>query len=168
MARVGNRVRAAMLIVVTLTTLSGRCPAQLAKGQTKFLGSSIGILRPTFSTYFNQVTPENDGKWGSVEGVQGSFSFSALDNIYQFAVNNAYRYKHHNLVWGNQQPSWITSLDSANQRAEVEKWIDTIAARYPSTSFVDVVNEPLHAPPGYAAALGGAGATGWDWVVTAF
>ena len=30
------------------------------------------------------------------------------------------------------------------------------------------MNEPLHAPPAYAAALGGAGVTGWDWVVKAF
>jgi endo-1,4-beta-xylanase len=33
---------------------------------------------------------------------------------------------------------------------------------------VDVVNEPLHAPPPFKKALGGDGATGWDWVVTSF
>jgi len=33
---------------------------------------------------------------------------------------------------------------------------------------IDVVNEPLHAPPPYAAALGGAGVTGWDWVINAY
>ena len=43
-----------------------------------------------------------------------------------------------------------------------------LAARYPDVDFVDVVNEPLHAVPSYAAALGGAGATGYDWVLTAF
>ncbi len=30
------------------------------------------------------------------------------------------------------------------------------------------MNEPLHAPPSYAFALGGAGATGWDWVIKSF
>ena len=157
-----------VLLAVTMIVFTSASDAQLAKGQKKFFGSSLGPMRPTFTSYFNQITPENDGKWGSVEGAQGNFSFTALDNIYQLAIGNGYPYKHHNLVWGNQQPSWITSLDSAGQRAAVLQWIDTVAARYPSTSLVDVVNEPLHAVPSYSAALGGAGSTGWDWVVTAF
>ena len=33
---------------------------------------------------------------------------------------------------------------------------------------IDVVNEPFHAVPSYANALGGSGKTGWDWVITAF
>ena len=33
---------------------------------------------------------------------------------------------------------------------------------------IDVVNEPINAPAGYREALGGAGATGYDWVITAF
>ena len=51
-----------------------------------------------------------------------------------------------------------------------------MAARYPAIDFIDVVNEPLHDPPSspgngggnYIEALGGAGATGWDWVLEAF
>jgi endo-1,4-beta-xylanase len=34
--------------------------------------------------------------------------------------------------------------------------------------FCDVVNEPLHAPPSYKNALGGDGATGWDWMIESF
>jgi endo-1,4-beta-xylanase len=127
------------------------------------------IPRTDFSTYWNQVTADDAGKWGSVEINQGSYSWSALDNIYNHAISNYLPYKHHNLVWGQQQPSWITSItDTAILRAEVQKWIDTVAQRYPSTSFVDVVNEPFHAPPPYMNALGGSGKTGWDWVITAF
>ncbi len=33
---------------------------------------------------------------------------------------------------------------------------------------IDVVNEPLHAPPSYMNAIGGSGSTGWDWVIWAF
>jgi endo-1,4-beta-xylanase len=43
-----------------------------------------------------------------------------------------------------------------------------IADRYPNLPLIDVVNEPMHAPPVYAEALGGAGATGYDWVLNAF
>ncbi|HEX7572211.1 MAG TPA: endo-1,4-beta-xylanase, partial [Bacteroidota bacterium] len=128
----------------------------------------MSSIRADFATYWNQVTPEDAGKWGSVEGSQGNFNWTPLDNIYNFAISNSFPYKHHNLVWGNQQPSWITLLDSAGQRAAVDHWIDTVAQRYGSTSFVDVVNEPFHAPPSYMNGLGGTGKTGWDWVITAF
>ncbi len=157
-----------LFLCVVLSLPSGSNAQPLAKGKNKFLGSSMTSMRPDFTTYWNQVTPENAGKWGSVEGSQGNYSWTALDNIYDFAISNSFPYKHHNLIWGNQQPSWITSLDSTGQRAAVDHWIDTVAQRYGSTSFVDVVNEPFHAPPSYMNALGGTGRTGWDWVVTAF
>lgn len=140
----------------------------LAKGLSKFLGSSIGSIPPNFATYWNQVTAENAGKWGSVEGSQDSYNWGPLDDIYNYALNNSFRYRHHNLIWGQQQPSWITSVDSATQRAQVEEWISLVGARYVSMSFIDVVNEPIHAPPPYLNAIGGTGATGWDWVIQAF
>jgi endo-1,4-beta-xylanase len=160
------------LVVLCLVTALFPLPSSsqpLAKGQSKFLGSSMRTPRSDFSTYWNQVTADDAGKWGSVELTQGVYSWSALDNIYNYAVGHYYPYKHHNLIWGQQQPSWITSItDTVVLSAKVQEWIDTVAQRYPSTSFVDVVNEPFHAPPPYMNALGGSGTTGWDWVITAF
>jgi len=50
-----------------------------------------------------------------------------------------------------------------------------VGQKYPNINLVDVVNEPLHNPPdglnghaNYLQALGGKGATGWDWVIKAF
>jgi endo-1,4-beta-xylanase len=165
------RVVAAAIIAVSVTALlSHRLSSQpLANGRTKFLGAgSSSNIWPSFTQYWNQITPGNDGKWGSVEGTQGQYNWTNLDKIYNYALTNQLVFKDHNLVWGSQQPSWISSLDSASQRAEVEKWIDTVGQRYPLMQSIDVVNEPLHAPPPYAKALGGSGATGWDWVVQAF
>ncbi len=157
-----------LFLFVVLSLPSGSTAQPLAKGKSKFLGSSISSVRSDFATYWNQVTPENAGKWGSAEPSQGSYNWTELDDAYSYAITNSFPYKHHNLVWGNQQPSWIGSLDSAGQRAALDHWIDTVAQRYGSTSFVDVVNEPFHAPPSYMNALGGTGKTGWDWVITAF
>jgi endo-1,4-beta-xylanase len=143
----------------------------LAQGNDRFLGNVIRngyAIRPDFSSYWNQVTPEDAGKWASVEGTRDVYNWTGLDNIYNYAISHNFPYKHHALVWGQQYPSWITSLDSASQRAEVEEWIDSIGTRYPGMDFVDVVNEPFNAPPPYADALGGSGITGWDWVITAF
>src|SRR6185312_14509179 len=91
-----------------------------------------------------------------------------LDADYNFAIANGFKFKFHNLVWGAQQPSWLTSLSQAQQLAAVQTWISTVGARYPKTWAVDVVNEPIHTPPSYMAALGGSGTTGWDWVINAF
>jgi endo-1,4-beta-xylanase len=143
----------------------------LAPDNERFIGNIIGngyAIRSDFSNYWNQVTAENAGKWASVEDSQDVYNWTELDNIYNYAIADSFPYKHHALVWGNQCPSWITSLDSASQRAEVEEWIDSVGTRYPDIDFVDVVNEPFNAPPPYLQALGGNGTTGWDWVITAF
>ena len=136
----------------------------------KFLGTAVDGP-PDYEhllTYFDQLTPGNAGKWGSVEAVRDVMDFAALDTAYQFARANGVRFKLHTLVWGQQQPTWLAALPPEEQRAEIEQWFAAVAARYPDADMVDVVNEPLHAVPGYAAALGGAGQTGWDWVIESF
>ncbi len=145
--------------------------AQLAKGKGKFLGNAIssGIpIWPSNTTYWNQVTAGNAGKWGSVEGAMDNYNWTPLDEIYNFAASQNFVYKHHCLVWGQQQPGWIAEADTATQRAQVEEWIRLVGEKYTWATQVDVVNEPFHAPPSYATALGGAGSTGWDWVITSF
>ncbi len=158
-----------------LITLAGLSPTHLdaqtvAAGKDRFLGA--GTSSPVgrfFSRYWNQMTPGNAGKWGSVSFARGQYNWVNLDTIYNYATKSGLLYKHHTLVWGSQQPGWIASLDSASQRAEVENWIKLVGQRYPKMDYVDVVNEPLHTPlPSYKNALGGDGGTGWDWVVKAF
>ena len=118
--------------------------------------------------HFNQITPGNAGKWGSVEAVRDQMTWTELDTAYEFAKTNHIPFKLHTLVWGQQQPTWLASLSPAEQLEEIEEWMAALAARYPNVDLIDVVNEPLHAPPSYAAALGGAGTSGWDWVASAF
>lgn len=143
--------------------------AQIAAGKCKFLGNIIAYSVPgNFNQYWNQVSPENAGKWGSVESSRNSMQWSNLDRAYNHAKNNGFMFRQHNFVWGNQQPDWIGSRTQEEQRAEVEEWIRLYGERYPNTDFIDVVNEPLHAPPVYKNALGGDGSTGWDWVVWTF
>jgi endo-1,4-beta-xylanase len=150
----------------------------LAAGQPKFLGSAYDPgQEPTFLNYWNQVTPENAGKFASVGVSQDTsqWSWSGLDAAYNEAVHNGLVFKDHNLIWGNQQPTWISSLDSAHQESILEQWIRMVGQRYPKMDMIDVVNEPIHNPPdgngghaNYIKALGGAGSTGWDWVIWAF
>ncbi|AHM63123.1 glycoside hydrolase [Flammeovirgaceae bacterium 311] len=144
--------------------------AQIAPANCKFLGNIVSSNLPTgFGNLWNQVTPENAGKWGSAEPTQDNMSWTDLDLAYNYAKENNLPFKHHAFVWGQQQPSWIDNLATdAEKREEVEEWIKVYSERYPDTDLVDVVNEPLHAPPSYRGALGGSGVTGWDWVIWSF
>jgi endo-1,4-beta-xylanase len=157
------------ILIVFIVFLPLQLEAQLAEGQSKFLGNVIASSVPSnYATYWNQVTPENAGKWGSVESSRDSMNWGNLDTAYDYAKGRGFPYKHHTLVWGSQEPGWIGGLSQSEQREEVEEWIRAVGQRYPNMDFVDVVNEPLHAPASYKNALGGDGSTGWDWVIEAF
>ncbi len=160
------------IVFVLLLMVGGmEAMAQIADGKCKFLGNitpSWASIPSNFNLYWNQVTPENAGKWGSVEGSRDNMQWTYLDQAYNHAKNNGFLFRMHTLVWGNQQPNWIDGDPQATQREEVEEWIRLFGERYPETNFIDVVNEPLHAPPVYSTALGGSGKTGWDWVVWSF
>ena len=120
----------------------------LAAGQYKFLGN-VPYEPPenSFINYWTQLTPGNAGKWGSVAGAAADttkWNWKVLDAQYNYAIANHLVYKHHNLIWGQQQPSWISSLDSATQCNWIETWIKMVGQRYQKIDLVDVVNEPLY------------------------
>jgi len=117
-----------------------------------------------FATYWDQVTPENAGKWGSVQSNAGAaFNWSALDAIYDYAEKNKILFKEHTFVWGSQQPGG--TID----QAAVQKWMTEFCTRYPNTKLIDVVNEPPpHTTPSYANNIGGGTNGDWKWIANAF
>jgi endo-1,4-beta-xylanase len=154
----------------------------IARDKVKFLGNVYSPEQaPGFQEYWNQVTPENAGKWGSVESTRDQMNWSQMDAVAALARENGFPFKFHVLVWGNQQPEWIKSLPENEQLEEITEWFEAVAERYPDLDWIEVVNEPLHDPPnnagdnqgdsdsgGYINALGGSGETGWDWIITSF
>ena len=134
----------------------------------KFVGNitTNNAVRDGFAKYWDQITPENEGKWGSVQPSQGTFNWSALDKIYAYAQANNVIFKQHNFVWGSQQPSWV---NNGNAETAVKAWMKAFCDRYPNVKMIDVVNEPPpHTTPSYINGMGGTGASGWDWIVNAF
>ncbi|HET8935878.1 MAG TPA: endo-1,4-beta-xylanase [Polyangiales bacterium] len=147
---------------------SGETGAQPPK---KFVGNitTSGQVRDDFDKYWDQITPENEGKWGSVEGTRNQMNWAGLDRVHDYAKSHNIVFKQHTLVWGSQQPGWLGGLSKDEQKAEVEEWIRLFCERYPDVALIDVVNEPPpHTMPVYMDALGGAGTSGYDWIVQAF
>lgn len=162
-------------VILTLFFLgSGILSAQsdtqpMAYDHPKFLGNIYSTQQlPEFENYWNQVTPENAGKWGSVEGTRDQMNWTEMDKAYALAIENGFLFKQHVMIWGSQQPAWMDNLTKEEQLEEIIEWYAAVAERYADIDIVEVVNEPLHAKPKYLEALGGNGETGWDWVIRSF
>lgn len=175
------------VVGVALATLIGACGGapdvrpergKLVGRNSPDAGPSVDFIGNVFpngvgpkapqAEFWTQLTPENAGKWGSVESARDRMNWSVLDAAYAYAAERDIPFRYHTLVWAQQQPPWLTDLSRDEQRAEIIEWFALVAERYPDIHFVDVVNEPIHETPLYADALGGAGATGYDWVIGAF
>ncbi|MEQ8471772.1 MAG: endo-1,4-beta-xylanase [Marinoscillum sp.] len=168
-------IRNSLITFLLLGAILVQAQSPIADGKEKFLGSVHSSSQiKDFEKYWNQVTPENAGKWGSVEGTRDSYNWTQLDAAYNFAKDNAYIFRFHVLLWGNQQPTWIESLSDEEQLEEIIEWMDAVAERYPDIDYLEVINEPLNDPPNgagngnYFKALGGTGTSGFEWILTAY
>ncbi len=160
-------------LLLSLLALGSTCGyAQLSKNPNKFLGNitTMYSVRSDFSNYWNQLTPENETKWSSIEGTRDVYNWATVDKEYQYCKDHNFPFKFHCLIWGAQYPEWMNNLSQKEQLEEITEWFDAVAKRYPDMEYIDVVNEALsgHAPAPYKNALGGDGASGYDWIVTSF
>jgi endo-1,4-beta-xylanase len=159
----------ATLLILIYYFQANLCAAPIAEGCDKFLGNISTAGPPSnYGNYWNQVTLENDGKWANVEPNRGQFNWNSVTAAYNYCKTNKIPYKHHTFVWGEQYPGWMNNLSAADQKAEVEKLIKTFGEKFPETAYIDVVNEARQKSPSWKTALGGAGETGYDWIVWSF
>jgi endo-1,4-beta-xylanase len=99
----------------------------------------------TAAKEFNYVTCENEMKWDQLEPQKGQFSWNAADQIVNFATTNNMKIKGHTLVWYNQLPSWVQSLNSESAvRDAMVSHIKGVMQHYKGKIAVwDVVNEAV-------------------------
>ena len=80
--------------------------AQLSSNPDKFLGNITtryqvdagGGVEPYYKLW-NQITCENESKWGSVEGNRNNYNWGC-DNAFNYAKQHDFTYKFHAFVWG--------------------------------------------------------------------
>jgi endo-1,4-beta-xylanase len=58
---------------------------------------------------FNQISPENDLKWESIQPREGAdgYNFASADAYVDFGLSNQMYIVGHTLVWHNQTPNWV-------------------------------------------------------------
>ena len=162
--------------ILSLATLTAS--AQLSKNPDKFLGNittryqvDASGCSEKFYQLWNQITCENESKWGSVEGSRGSFNWGC-DNAFNYAKNHNFPFKFHALIWGAQYPNWLPNLSPSERYQAIIKWMDAIKKKYPKLDMIDVVNEAVgmhqQGNPMMKESLGGEGVTGYDWLIKAF
>jgi len=127
-------------------------------------GDQMDAAGKKFSNHWDQVTPENAGKWGSVQqNPGGGYNWGTLDAIADYAEQNGIIFKQHAFVWGSQQPA-----GSPNE-SQVKAWMSSFCDRYPDVKLIDVVNEPPpHTTPSYANNIGGGTDSTWAWITNSF
>ena len=156
--------------------------AQLSSNPDKFLGNittrsnvDVGNGVPPFYTLWNEITCENESKWGSVEGNRGTFNWGC-DRAFDYAKQHGFPYKFHALVWGSQYPNWLPDLKPKERFVAITNWFDQARKKYSTLPMIDVVNEAIGegnqwhqaGNPMIKESLGGGGKTGFDWLIKAF
>lgn len=168
-------VSALLVAFCVVSSVNVPVDAAMATGKAKWVGNIwYGGSEPSkFGQYWNQLTPENASKWGSVEGQQGSYNFGQAKTMYNYCKTNNIPFKFHTLVWGSQYPNWLGNLSDSARKTAVENWYKAVAQNFPDLEYIDVVNEAMagHAPFPYKNAIGGDNGlygTGYDWIVWSF
>lgn len=173
--KLSRLLSAALLSALCLSNAN----AQLSQNPDKFLGNITTRYQvdpgggvPAYYTLWNQITPENESKWGSVEGTRNSYNWGS-DTPFNYAKSHGFTYKFHALVWGAQYPSWFTSsLPVSDRYNAIVNWFNKVKEHYPDLPMIDVVNEAVgmhqQGNPLMKESLGGGGKTGYDWLIKAF
>jgi GH35 family endo-1,4-beta-xylanase len=174
-----NKLIKKSVLFTAVCLCTAQANAQLSSNPDKFLGNittrgqvEAGGGVAQYYTLWNQITCENESKWGSVEGTQGNYNWGC-DRAFNYAKNHNFTYKFHALVWGAQYPNWFsTSMSIKDRYAAIVNWFDKVKEKYPTLPMIDVVNEAVgmhqQGNPMMKESLGGEGKTGYDWLIKAF
>ena len=168
-------VVAAALAVATTADAATTLGASAAQ-TGRYFGAAVAANKLSDSTYvgildreFNEITPENEMKWDATEPSQGTFTFSASDQIVAHAQAHGQRMRGHNLAWHSQQPSWVQNLSGTALRSAMVNHITQVATHFRGKIYAwDVVNEAFADGSGGGRRDSNLQRTGDDWIEVAF
>lgn len=90
------------------------------------------------------ITPENALKWDATEPEPGRFALRRFDRLLAFARRHHLVLRGHTLVWHQQLPAWVGTLDTAELWRALQRHIQGLVGHgRGQMQGWDVVNEPL-------------------------
>lgn len=72
---------------------------------------------------FNMITVEWELKWAHVEPEQGKISYELGDRVVKYAEKNKQKLRGHTLIWHEEVPQWVYSLDKESLRKAMQNRI---------------------------------------------
>ncbi len=146
-----------MLSTVVLATLASPSPAPSLREAADRASVLVGTaVRPsqfaelayasTLSREFNMVEPEDVMKWWVVRANADTFDFRQGDDVVHFAQAHGMNVRGHCLVWGRDNPAWLTQVQFTSARLSdlLHEHINKVMKHYAGQVFAwDVVNEAL-------------------------
>lgn len=160
------------LLFVSFAMYSMAAAEPLAGGGAKFLGNitTSGQIRSDMGDLWNQITPENGCKWGSIHSLSNGNSgtsrfawdnYDKCESAYNWAKEKPgeRHFKFHALVWGSQYPNFLCkkknpSITVEQTKRYITEWFDAVAAKFPDLEYIDVVNEAIWAGDNYHSGYG--------------
>ncbi|MGD9634113.1 MAG: endo-1,4-beta-xylanase [Pirellulales bacterium] len=112
-------------------------------------GSNAAKYQEFVKQNFNMVEGSNAGKWSVNEGTRDGSVASGMDwqdKIFDFADANGMKKRMHALVWGTQQPNWVTSM--LNNPAATDTYNAVANSQGTNLSNLNAVYSDLVAPAG--------------------
>ena len=100
----------------------------------------------TLAREFNLVEAEDAMKWWVVRPTENAFDFRQGDEIVRFANSHGMKIRGHCLLWGRDNPNWLTQGHLPSQRLSqlLHEHISRVINHYAGQVFAwDVVNEAL-------------------------
>ena len=95
---------------------------------------------------YSILTPENEMKWSAIEPAPGVYDFSRADLDVSFAKDHGMAVRGHNLAWGRDNPTWLTSMPYTKDQliSILHDHIAAVVGHYRGkVAQWDVVNESL-------------------------
>jgi endo-1,4-beta-xylanase len=100
----------------------------------------------TLAREFNMIEPEDVMKWWVVRANADTFDFRQADDVVRFAQAHEMKVRGHCLVWGRDNPAWLTQgqFTPARLSEVLHEHINKVTKHYVGQVFAwDVVNEAL-------------------------
>src|SRR3954468_10934875 len=163
-----------VVLIVPAANAAATTLGAAAAQSGRYFGTAIAAGKLGDSAYttiagreFNMVTAENEMKIDATEPQRGQFTFSAGDQIYNWATQRGMKVRGHTLAWHAQQPGWMQSMSGSTLRNAMINHIQKVMAHYQGKlAYWDVVNEAFNEDGSRRQSnLQG---TGNDWIEVAF